>query len=211
MATPLKRGVDPLDGNGQHLSVVIYWHPRKGPDAVQNGHAALIIDADEWLNAPITDQLSSFPPCYHNTEWYVSWLGGKIDWKPGVGSWGGNKGVFSKFLDDMCVWGGEQVAATAPYADLRWPIRWVALQGLRVNDMRDAWDAARTKTGAHWNLLRKNCATMVHTVLKAGGGDQFATAHKKQLVWWPSDLIRYAKSMTGHVYKSSSTPAAQFQ
>ena len=213
MAKRLKAGEGPLTRNGLHLTIVIYWHPRGRPDALANGHAALIIDGEEWLTAPKPEGETGLMPAYlYNREWYVSWLGGKVDWHPPKGSKkGGNKGIASHMCEDMCTWGGEAVSDTPPFADLNYPIRWVAIQGLQTQAMHDAWDAARNKVGAHWRLFDKNCATMVHTILKAGGGDQLATGHKKQLVWWPSDLIRYARSMTGHVHSSSSTPDAPFQ
>src|SRR4051812_39084437 len=77
MGTPLKPKTSPLDKNGRHLSVVVYWHPRNKPDALANGHAALIIDADRWLDAPKDDQTGELPPYYYNVAWYVSWVGGK--------------------------------------------------------------------------------------------------------------------------------------
>jgi hypothetical protein len=211
MGAALKPKVSPLDKNGRHLSVVIYWHPRDKPDALANGHAALIIDADRWLNAPKDDQSGELPPYFYNTSWYVSWVGGKIDWKPVKGSKkGGSKGIANDFCADSIIWGGEQVSEVYPYSEMRWPVRWVAIEGLDTQAMFAAWYAARNKEGGHWRLFDKNCATMLHTILKAGGGDDLATGHKKQLVWWPSDLIRYARSMTGHVVKDSNSPQAAF-
>ena len=210
MGRALKTNEDPLNRNGLHLSVVIYWHPRGRPDALANGHAALIIDADAWLDAPKLGG-SILPGSMTDKEWYVSWLGGQIDWSPLKGSKkGGHKGLAHDCADDMSTWGGEEAANLPGYGVLNRPTRWVAIQGLNTQAMRDAWEAARNKEGAHWRLFDKNCATMVHTILKAGGGDRAATAHKKQLVWWPTDLIRYAKSMTGHVYKTSNDPGAAF-
>ena len=69
--------------------------------------------------------------------------------------------------------------------------------------MKAAWDVMRTKQNAHWKLLDKNCATAVARVLKAGGADGFATAAKKQLIWWPTDLIRYARSMGAAIFDHS--------
>ena len=91
----------------------------------------------------------------------------------------------------------------------------MALQGLNIPAMRQAWAAQLTKAGrAHWRLFDKNCTTMVHNILKAGGGDRAATAAKSQLIWWPTDLIRHAKSMTRNgvtVVARSGDPRAQFQ
>ena len=89
------------------------------------------------------------------------------------------------------------------------PTRWVALKGLDVGAMKAEWDKIRTKHNSHWKLLSKNCATVVARVLKAGGGDSHATSSKNQLVWWPTDVIRYAKSMDGLVqFTSSDAPVA---
>jgi hypothetical protein len=41
--------------------------------------------------------------------------------------------------------------------------------------------------------------------LKAGGGDGLATSSRNQLVWWPTDVIRYAKSMGNYVVNTSDT------
>ncbi len=222
MGQPLKVSVDPLSfDSDQHRTIVIYWRPRSGPDALSNGHAALIIDTHKWLNFPAADgenitdadraqkdNLDRLGRALSDTTWYVSWLGGAIDWHPRKGQKkGGAVGVPSRFQDDMDRWGTEksQGLSDAMGSKMCWPTRWVAINGLNTQDMFDAWQAAKDKK-SHWRLFDKNCATMVHTILKAGGGDGFATAHKKQLVWWPTDLIRYARSMTNHVYKSSGDP-----
>ncbi len=70
--------------------------------------------------------------------------------------------------------------------------------------MKETWDDMRHKQGAHWKLFDKNCATAVARILKAGGGDDFATQQSKQLVWWPTDTIKYAKSMGSNVVETSS-------
>ena len=56
----------------------------------------------------------------------------------------------------------------------------------------------------------KGLAYRIDSIVPFFGGDRFATGHKKQLVWWPSDLIRYANSMGTHVYKTSKTTDAGF-
>jgi hypothetical protein len=61
----------------------------------------------------------------------------------------------------------------------------------------------RNKERAHWKLVDKNCATACARILKAGGGDDFAATAKHQKMWWPTDLIRYAKSMGQTVYMTS--------
>jgi hypothetical protein len=210
MGKGLKTGEDPLNRNGLNLSIVIYWKPRKKPDALANGHAALIIDADTWLTAP-KPQGGYLPGYMLDHDNYVSWVGGQVDWNPLKGSKrGGHKGLSNNYGDDALQWGGEEAHVVEGFGAFHRPTRWVAIRGLAVDAMRTAWRQARDKEGAHWRLLDKNCATMVHTILKVGGGDTFATGHKKQLVWWPTDLIRYAKSMRGHVHKTSGDAAAPF-
>jgi hypothetical protein len=202
------------DLKGHQLAIAIYWKPRRGPDALSNGHAALIIDFDAWAAATNPDPGSALYGWMVDREWYVSWLGGKIAWSPVKGSKGGSKGIAGCYIEDAENWGGEKHGGTGPLGEYQWPTRWVAVEGLNTQAMHDAWEAQRNKGGgAHWRLFDKNCATMVHTILKAGGGDEAATAAKKQLVWWPTDLIRYAKSMRRNgatVFARSSDPQAQF-
>jgi hypothetical protein len=165
------------------LTYVIYWHPKNAPDAIANGHASVIIDSMEFIKD------------IDSTDWYVSWAG-RGD--PGV------KGVPGKGLDitdDMAEWGGTPSGARGT---LNSPTRWVALKGLDIAAMKREWDQIRNKQNAHWRLLDKNCATVAARVLKAGGGDAHATKAKTQLVWWPSDVYRYARSMTGIIYSRST-------
>ena len=170
----------------QSLTYAIYWASKHMPDALANGHAAVIIDSVKFLEGVSKMQF--------NSEWYVSWCGGKSTAK-------GNLAVTEDFFEDAQTWGGVKMT---PKATARMPTRWVALKGLDIDAMKAAWDQIRTKQNAHWRLLDKNCATIAARVLKAGGGDTYATSSKKQLVWWPTDVIRYARSMTGIVYQTSS-------
>ena len=168
------------DFKARHLSVVIYWKKRTGIDSLQNGHAALIIDSSEFR--------------VERDDYYVSWLsqgGGKTGL---VG-----RATQASFLDDCAQWGGNEVGQYGYHV----PSRWVMIDGLNTGDMKAAWDQMRTKERAHWKLFDKNCATAVARILKAGGGDGFARAHKHQMVWWPTDLLKYARSMGQHVYKTS--------
>ncbi len=68
----------------------------------------------------------------------------------------------------------------------------VNIDGLDEQAMATEWQAIRSKPGAHYRLFRKNCATVVHRVLAAGGGDQRAgwrASHN--LIWTPSALMTY--------------------
>jgi len=175
MGTPLRlAGTDLV---ARPLTIVIYWRKLTGIDTLQNGHAALIIDSMR------VDPMSN--------EYYVSWCGtgGKMV----------NRAAAVTFMDDAANWGGEPVGNHG----LHIPTRWVALKGLDVGAMKTAWDAMRTKEAAHWKLFDKNCATAVARILKAGGGDNFAKTGKHQVIWWPTDLQRYARSMGDNVYRVS--------
>src|SRR5262249_54967319 len=107
------------------------------------------------------------------------------------------------FLTEGASWKG---AKASPDSDILLPTRWVALKGLDIDAMKAAWEQIRKKQNAHWKLLSTNCATVAARVLKAGGGDDHGTASKNHLVWWPTDVIRYAKSMKGLVQFTSSDP-----
>src|ERR1700722_17970027 len=161
------------------LTIVIYWKQRTGFDSLQNGHAALVIDSAVFSMM--------------NDEYYVSWLGSD------QGNAFRNRSIKGTFAGDSQDWGGEAVGDGTYHL----PTRWVALSGLQVGNMKAAWDQMRTKQRAHWKLFDKNCATAVARILKAGGGDDFATGHKQQLVWWPTDLLKYARSMGTNVFQTS--------
>lgn len=177
MGQPLQ--LNSPDMKSRHLSVVIYWKQRRGIDALQNGHAALIIDFAE------------FHPMFD--DFYVSWLGG------GGGTIFKQRAANATFADDAQQWGGQAVGNQGYHV----PTHWVALHGLNVGAMKTAWDAMKSKQAAHWKIFDKNCATTVARILKAGGGDNYATRHKEQMVWWPTDLLRYAKSMGPNVFRTS--------
>lgn len=165
----------------QPLTIVIYWGPRKGPDALSNGHSALIIDSAAF------DVFSS--------DFYVSWLGQAAGKNPFV-----RQADQATYYQDTTQWGGFPVGNNG---NNRVPTRWVALQGLNIDAMKQEWDTIRTKQNAHWKLMDKNCATTVARVLKSGGSDASATSAQSQMVWWPTDLIRYARSMGNSVHSTS--------
>lgn len=175
MGQPLR--IVGTDLAGRPLTIVIYWKQRTGIDSLQNGHAALIIDSSQF------DLLAS--------DFYVSWMGTAAGFK--------SRANAATFADDAANWGGQAVGNQG----LHVPTHWVALKGLNIADMKTAWDNMRTKQAAHWKLFDKNCATAVARILKAGGGDTFATASQKQVVWWPTDLLKYARSMGQNVFRTS--------
>ncbi len=164
----------------QNATVVIYWHQRTGNDHLQNGHSALIINTNGFDQDIVKD----------NTNRYVSWMGiaGLNPFK--------FRGVARDFRADMQFWSGSKGQLL--------PTRWVALSGLDIPKMTLEWSRMIAKEGAHWKVFDKNCATVVHRVLAAGGGDQYATRATKQIVWWPTDLITYARSMPANMIVDSS-------
>jgi hypothetical protein len=164
----------------------IYWRQRGGYDSIQNGHAALIIDSSRFTRV--------------SANWYVSWIGTGPSSNFGTVIEMGTHRI--DFLSDARSYGGE-LGPLISGIQYYLPRRWVALQNLDIDAMKQAWDDARTKQGAHWKLLNKNCATMAARILKAGGGDDFARKHSQQVVWWPTDVIKYAKSMGASVVESS--------
>lgn len=164
------------------LSVVIYWHPRSGPDAAANGHASLIIDTRRF-------QISQ-------TDFYVSWVGVSNN-NPFKGS-----GQACTYYNDMQEWSSRSAYANTA-VPMHAPTRWVALSGLDIGAMEMEWNTIRTKAHAHWKIFNKNCATVVARVLKAGRGDDYANRAKSQIVWWPSDLITYSRSMGPNVFERS--------
>ena len=163
----------------------IYWRQRSGYDSLQNGHAALIIDSSRFSQ--------------HSAAWYVSWIGTGASSKFGTVI---EMDRFINFMSDAQSYGGEHgpVINGVQYC---LPRRWVALRNLDIDAMKQAWDEAKGKHACHWKLLNKNCATMAARILKAGGGDDVARKHSQQVVWWPTDVIKYAKSMGGHVVETS--------
>lgn len=169
------------------LTYVIYWRQRKGFDSLQSGHASLIIDSEQFL--------AGWPNGAMNKEWYASWLNNNRGTIFKMGS------ASHSFAEDMDHWGGEPLIPGSP---LRAPTKWVAIRGLDMPAMKEEWDRIAGKQGSHWKILDKNCASIVARILKAGGGDHHAAFHKHQLVWWPTDVIRYASTMGHCVYMTSS-------
>src|SRR5262245_22216006 len=176
----------------KHLTYVIYWKPRPGgnlPEFLKNGHAAVIVDSYTFgMQAPCDD--------------YVSWMASAA----GLAS----PGRAHSYIQDMGNWGGHPHNTNPNW---RVPTKWVAVYGLDQQAMRVAWRDLRGKQGgANWKLLDKNCATVAARILRAGGGDRFARGwtKKNQLVWWPKDVVEYAETMDGLVYRTSSDNQPRF-
>ncbi len=192
MGTALRTDNGTLRANPP-LTYVIYWSQRKGITALQSGHASLILDSSQFL--------PGWPLSAGSKEWYASWMntgtGRNIFKKDGIGN---------SFLQDMDQWGGERLKEGS---DFRAPKKWVAVRNLDMAAMKEEWDNISGKQNAHWKILDKNCASVVARILKAGGGDNLARFHKKQLVWWPTDVIRYASTMGNCVFMTSDNVPGQ--
>jgi hypothetical protein len=68
--------------------------------------------------------------------------------------------------------------------------------GLDVDAAYAEWNAIRTKQGATWKILGKNCACVVLRVLRAGGCDQHVRSYMKRnpAIITPQAVWEYAKS-----------------
>jgi len=67
------------------------------------------------------------------------------------------------------------------------------LHGLDVQAMRSAWLSIRSKPDAHYQMLRKSCATVVLRVLKAGGALEKISLAKRG--WYSSNLYVTPKNI----------------
>lgn len=177
------------------LTYVIYWRRRK--DGV-NGHSAMIIDSSKINKSDTYHLMQSLD----NNDNYVSWLAGENTANPTI-----KTGVSSSFTDDMDGgWGGYTIE-TGAFEGQVLPTRWVALRGLDLQAMTAEWLAIRDKEGSHWKLVDKNCSTVVARVLKAGCRSVGAKGSRMlphPLFWTPDGVTRWAKSLKGFVYLSST-------
>lgn len=109
---------------------------------------------------------------------------------------------------------GEDIFRTSPIrgrtfeADVRAegmrPDHTVMLTCLDEEVILDWWSGlGLTRDGASlqgplqpYELLGRNCSTVVATGLRVGGGDRFATWWNRwNIVWTPSDVLRYASDI----------------
>lgn len=67
------------------------------------------------------------------------------------------------------------------------------VHGLDMPAMRTAWLQIRSKPDAHYQMLRKSCATVVLRVLKAGGALQKLPLHKR--AWFSNNLYVSPKNI----------------
>jgi hypothetical protein len=151
------------------------------------------------------DRENAYGTFLSNSDIYVSWVGSGATKNPTV-----FQGTAMTFDEDRVAgWKGPHMGQDMNGDDIHHPNRWVALKNLDTAAMMQAWANIRNKPGGHWKLVDKNCATVVYRVLKEGcrgvgaGVPWYKWKAAHQLVWWPSDLIDYAKSLDGFVYDRS--------
>ncbi|HTU22163.1 MAG TPA: hypothetical protein VMG10_29255 [Gemmataceae bacterium] len=173
--------VDPMTVNGlQQLhdfwnaltdTTVLVWQPADGV-----GHAAMLIG-------------SSAGRGINSTDYYVSWF-------PAV------QPTASLVLPGEMVVG----AAHGFYADCeaegngqaRLPEYFRTIPGLNTVHMLAAWERIKTKQGAHYRVMRKNCSTIVARVLRAGltGWQHFLALRAAHKLWWtPYDVQVFADNI----------------
>jgi hypothetical protein len=190
MGTPLMIQNGAIDIT-RRLTYVIYWKPRS---IGTNGHAAMIIDSSR------IDPNDAATTLMLNNNNYVSWVG------TGDGLISHTGQANNMYADRTAGWKGHKLN---PNLNEYMPNRWVALNNLDIAAMDQKWSHIKNKPGSHWNLIDKNCATVVARVLKAGcvapgaGVPWYKYTKAHQMVWWPSDLIDFARSLDGFVYRHS--------
>jgi len=84
------------------------------------------------------------------------------------------------------------------------PDHTIVIHGLDERKIKDWWQSfGLTREGVlyegpllPWSTLKQNCSTVVARALSIGGGDQYASWLKSwNVVWTPSDVLRYATSI----------------
>ncbi|PVZ72534.1 hypothetical protein [Pelagibaculum spongiae] len=81
----------------------------------------------------------------------------------------------------------------------------INLSGLNEQAMLDAWLQIKGKSNGHYRIFRKNCATVVHRVLAAGGADQLAGWSASHAgVWTPGRLFNYCMKVQGRSVMSAA-------
>jgi len=174
-------------------SKLYYW------DTPWPGHVGLGIDLDALRTGPqvqayaarelgLADNDARFrvPMGLQGLSNYVSWTAGGVINAKALGS--GLKAYARTFEEDQVACGGA-----APKS--------VELPNLDIERMRLEWAAIRTKEGAHWKMLAKNCSVVVLRVLKAGGADQHVHNYLKRnpAVITPAAVYLYAKAAARHI------------
>ncbi|MFJ4346821.1 hypothetical protein [Pseudomonas sp. NPDC089401] len=144
-----------------HVNAIVYiWYP----EDEKMGHAALYIGdplsrmaLDLPFDAFHSKQARQMHREYierHNTN-YVSWWPEKA------------AGAFNRIRQGRNFFLEEDIESEQADPHVVYKIR-----GLDELAMNRAWESIRSKPGAHYQFLRKNCATVVMRILRAGGALQ---------------------------------------
>lgn len=117
-----------------------------------------------------------------STDWYVSW------W-PATGEVWMQPCQNNTFADDLSP-NGEGGPAHVIYQ----------LYGGDVTEMKTAWDTIRNKPGAHYDLLKKSCSTIVARIIRAGGhhkelGKIKRAGYAHNVYWTPKDVAQLCNEL----------------
>jgi len=155
------------------------------------GHVGLVIDIDSGDATPGNlvilagyynvrpEILAPIPIGLTGLRNYVSWTAGDQTGN----ALSGFRAYARTYEEDMIACGGA-----APKA--------AEIVGLNTDAAFDAWHAIRSKQGATWKLLGKNCACVVLRVLRAAGCDQHVHSYMKRnpAIITPQAVWEYGKS-----------------
>lgn len=73
----------------------------------------------------------------------------------------------------------------------------INLEGLDVATMQKEWERINSQPNSRYQLLTKNCSSIVARILKAGGADQLIGHHWKPRfgVWTPNELYKFSQKI----------------
>jgi hypothetical protein len=161
--------------NNAPVSATVYiWYPWGG----NFGHASMYIgdpNIGRWVEYACDRFSISGRRSVYNSS-YISW------W-PSV-----TAGVFDKAEHQTALFLKEDVVAECARPHVVY-----TLHGLNEQGMRTAWLNIRDKPNAHYQLLRKSCATVVLSVLKAGGALEKLSLAKRG--WFSNNLYLSPKNV----------------
>ena len=147
--------------SGVRVNAIVYiWYP----EDEKMGHAAL------YIGDPISRMALDLPyDAFHNKyarqahkDYIARQNTNYVSWWPEKAA-----GAFNKINQSRSFFLEEDIEAEQADPHVVYKIR-----GLDEQAMSMAWEDIRNKPDAHYQFLRKNCATVVMRVLKAGGALQ---------------------------------------
>ena len=123
----------------------------------------------------------------NDTTWYVSW------WPNATAGFTDKHPSAPKDLNG-------DIAAEGARAHVRYE-----LYNLDVTAMKAEWDSIRTKPNAHYQLLAKNCSTIVARVMREGGAaDKLsllkAASYAHNLYWTPKNVAEFCDQLVSAGY-----------